>query len=524
MNKLILSISFCYHDSAVTISDGDSILLHLEAERVFREKHKKISTILEADYLVKTALEYVNKNIDDVEEVLVTKWENIYPPKEAIICGRKFKYELSDHHNNHIGVVLPNSTDKCVIYVSDGGSENGTTKVYFKDKEKIYLKEDLDNVNFTGMFYGTVAQLIINPDFDEAHTSGVGKLMGLSSLGNYSKKYEKLIMENINDLNKLNLDGIDYLRDRFGLSNNYNDIWKDKDRLDFACTANTLWVNNNAKYLKKYNSYSRNICMTGGCALNIILNSKLLEDKIYDNVYTSPITTDAGQSLGAILYKYPNIKINYPFNGRSFGDIENINYDEIISDLLDNKIIAWYQGSSEIGARALGHRSFIGLPSSEENRIKLSEKIKGREPYRPVAAIVLEESVSKYFYQDYISPYMTFCSKVKDITKKEAKAIVHYDNTTRVQTINKEQNIYLYNLLKKMEEKGIPPIIMNSSLNVMGEPIVDTIDDAIKTFNKSKADVLYINGEKKENNYVYSSRRNGWSRKINSSKKNIKSI
>lgn len=497
MRKLILSISFCYHDSCITLANENEILIHLEAERIFREKHKRITTIEEMDYLIQKGLEYINKNIDDITEVFVSKWENKYEKDYAVILGKRFKYKLSEHHKNHIGVVLPSNYEKCVIYVSDGGSEDGTTKIYYKDKDNIYLKDDLDDVDFTGMFYGTMAQLIIDPDFDRAHTSGVGKMMGLSSFGKYNKELEKLILDNIKDINKLNLDGVDYLLKIFNLSNDYSKPWNDKRRVDLATTANTLWVNNNVEYLKKYNNYSKNICMTGGCALNILLNSKLKEENIYENVYTSPITTDAGQSLGAILYNYPNIKVNYPFMGREFGKYESIEYNNIIDDLLAGKIIAWYEGKSEIGARALGHRSFIGLPNSIDMRRKLSERVKGREPYRPVAAIVLEEDMEKYFENKIKSPYMTFCSRAKKITKKLAPAIVHVDGTTRLQTMNeKDNNSILYNVLNELKSNGIPPILMNSSLNIMNEPIVDSIEDAIKTFKKSNADVLYINGRK----------------------------
>ena len=299
-------------------------------------------------------------------------------------------------------------------------------------------------------------------------------------------------------INKLNLEGVEYLLKKFGLSNDYSTPWKDKKRLDLATTANEMWIENNLNYLKKYNKYSSNICMTGGCALNILLNSRLLDEKIYENVYTSPITTDAGQSLGAILYNYPYLKIRYPFLGRGFGNIADINYDEIIEDLIAGKIIAWYEGRSEIGARALGHRSFIGLPNSSNMRIKLSEKVKGREPYRPVAAIVLKEDVSKYFFQNYDSPYMTFCSVAKKITQIKCPAIVHIDKTTRIQTISKDDDSILYNVLLKLKKMKYPPILMNSSFNVMGEAIVDSPSDAITTFNNSKADVLYINGKKWE--------------------------
>jgi len=495
--KLILSISFCYHDSAITLANKEEVLVHLEAERIYREKHKRFNNLKEVDFAITKALDSINKTIEDVTEVLVTDWENMYPKDYAIILGRKFKYELTSHHNNHIGVVIPSGFDKCVIYVSDGGSENGTTKIYYKNGQHIYLKEDLDKVNFTGMFYGTMAQLILEPDFDKAHTSAVGKLMGLSSCGKYDIKIENIILNNIEKLNRLNLNGIDELLPVFGLDNNYKEVWKSDLKRNIAHTAHNLWVNENAKYLVKHASYSRNICMTGGCALNISLNSKLINDNIYDNVYTSPISTDAGQSLGAILFKYPNIKVNYPFVGRGTEEYDiEINYDEIIKDLLEHKIISWYQGKSEVGARALGHRSFIGIPDNENMRIRLSEMIKKREPYRPVAAIIPKEKVSDFFYQDYESPYMTFCAKAKETTKQLAPAIVHQDGTTRVQTMKYNDNPILYTILKKLEKIGKAPIIMNTSFNIMGEPIVDTIQDAINTHKNSGSDELYINGKK----------------------------
>lgn len=496
MNKLILSISFCYHDSCITFADNKNILLHLEAERYFREKHKRICKIEEMDELIQAGLNYINKTVNDITEVIVAQWMNIYNPEFALILGKKFKYELSNHHNNHIGVVLPSKYEHSVIFVSDGGSECGTTKVYYLDKNYIKMIDDLDDMLYTGMFYGTIAQIIIEPDFDIAHTSGVGKLMGLSSLGEYSKEFEFLIKQNIKKLNKLNLGGVSQLLTLFDISDDYNEPWKDKRRLDLAKTAQTMWLEENIKYLENYRCYSDNICLTGGCALNILLNSALIERNIYNSVYVSPISTDAGQSLGAILYKYNNLEIDYPFVGRSFNKSDELELDNIVNDLLNGQIIAWYEGASEIGARALGHRSFIGLPNSISNRKRLSEKIKGREPYRPVAAIVLEEDLNKYFFQNYSSPYMTFCSKAKKLTIETCPAIVHFDGTTRVQTVNEKNNKKIYNILKELKNKNMPPILMNTSFNIMGEPIVDSIEDAIKTFKQSECDTLYINGKK----------------------------
>ena len=491
----ILSISFCYHDSAITFSDNKKILLHLELERVVRKKHERFRSLKDVDDLVSYGLKELNITIDDIKEVLVTKWNNLYNGDDVTILGKKFKAILTSHHENHIGTSLVVGYKKCVILCSDGGSEDGYTKLYYKDGKKIWLVDDLDNMPFTGKFYGTIAQMLIEPKASTAHQSGVGKLMGLSSFGKYNKKIIDKIENNLDEINKLHFEGADHLLKKFGLPHYYEKVWLDKKKQDIAYNAHYYWVHECVKYLKKHNSFSRNICLVGGCALNISLNSKLIDDKIYDNVYVSPISTDAGQSLGAILYHHRNIKCDYPYLGIGY-EVNKLYDEDIIDELIKGDIIAWYQGRAEIGARALGHRSFLGLPNSEAMRVKISEHVKKREPYRPVACIIPRELVNKYFYQDYDSPYMTFCAKARNNTKKLAPAIVHVDGTTRVQTITKEDNPIIYSMLYKLLDRGYPPIIMNTSLNVMGDPIVNDIDDAIETFKKSDADSLYINGIK----------------------------
>jgi len=495
MEKIILSISFCYHDSAITFANEKEILLHLEAERFFRKKHIRFKSLAEVDELVKYGLEQLNLDIEDVSEVLVTKWNNLYNGDDVTILGKKFKAILTGHHDNHIGTSFPSNFEKCVILCSDGGSEDGVIKLYYKDGSKVWFVEDLENKPFTGKFYGTIAQMIIEPKCSAAHQSGVGKLMGLSSYGEYDNNLEKMYKENLKEINTLHFDNVDDLMKKFNLPQYYEKVWEDKYKQNIANTAHNYWVNECAEYLKKHNKFSRNICIVGGCALNISLNSKLIDDKIYDNVYVGPISTDAGQSLGAILFRYPNIKCEYPYLG--IGKESNVLCDsEVIDDLVKGKIISWYQGRAEIGARALGHRSFIGIPTSMEMKSKISEKIKKREPYRPVAAIIPREMVSEYFYQDYDSPYMTFCAKAKEITKKVAPAIVHVDGTTRVQTLTEKDNPIIYNILLKLKERIGVPILMNTSFNVMGEPIVNDIEDAIKMHKLSNADELYINGTK----------------------------
>lgn len=494
MKKYILSIYFGYHDSCITVADDKQVLLHLEAERYFRKKHIHVSKeqMLE---LINYTLQYLQINITDVKEVLIARWNNQFDGEKISINGKTFKPVNTGHHENHIGTVSPVSKNDCLIVCADGGSEDGSTKFYHRDNNHIKLIADYDGEVITGKFYGTITQMIINPDMGRAHDTEPGKTMGLSALGKFSEKYNKLLAENWEEINKLHKDGVEKLNKLFGLSLDYTKPWEDKNRCDLAFTAQAFWQNRFIELIKKHSNISRNIAMVGGCALNVLLNSAVQNLEIFDEVITTPISSDCGQSLGAIMFRYPHLECKYPFLGRSFGDIDKFP-EQIIDDLISQKIVAWYQGRSEIGPRALGHRSFIALPNTKEMKYRLSVEVKNREAYRPVAPMVTEEDVNSYFDENYSSPYMTYSPTAKEITKEKAPAIVHFDNTSRVQTVNRESNPTMHEILKRIGENTGVPILMNSSLNVAGEPIVDSIEDAFRNFHNSKADVLYINGKR----------------------------
>ncbi len=494
------------HDSCVTIADEKRVLLHLEGERFFKTKHICVETPQKMDELVAGALDYLHLTIDNISEVLLAGFCNRYSLPHPKILGRTFTPIVTGHHDNHIGTAFPSGFDDAVIVCADGGSDDGpetpyvTTRIYLKQGSQITLLEDLDKTSMNGRFYGTAAQMVIHPNFETAHTNGVGKLMGLSSMGHFDQGIWDLICKHEHLFNSHYVSGCQSLLELFGLSPNYDKPWEDERKRNFAWCAHEFWVERFFQHLKKYTHLSRNIAMTGGCALNITLNSRLIESGIYEKVYVSPISSDCGQSLGAVLFRYPGIICEYPYLGREFNpygpDDSKIDCDisQLVADLINAKIVAWYQGRSEIGPRALGHRSFLGLPNSTEMRDKLSIKVKHREPYRPVAAIILDEDEHEFFESKGDSRYMTFVARARESTKKLAPAIVHYDGTTRLQTLGQADNPLLYRCLKELKKKTGVPIIMNSSFNVAGYPIVDTPEDAMINFKESEADVLYLNG------------------------------
>ncbi|MBN2052353.1 carbamoyl transferase NodU family protein [Candidatus Woesearchaeota archaeon] len=498
IKKLGLSIYFGYHDSCVTFYSDKKILLHLEAERVFRKKHMRTSQN-EMQNLISVGLKYLNLEQREIDEVLIAKWNNQFE-KGTQINGFDAKPILTGHHENHIGTGFVSGYEDAIIICADGGSEDGTTKIYLKNGNEGKLIEDLDNTIMTGKFYGTITQMIIDPRFGRAHDTYPGKTMGLAALGQYRPEFDTLIREHADEINKLHINGCEHLLKIFGMSSNYEKPWLDKNRVDLAFTAQKIWQETFYKKLSEFANISRNIILVGGCAYNVSLNSLVADTKLYKNIYVTPVSGDCGQSLGAAIYMNPDISCDYPFLGRAFGEIHlnNQALSKIVDDILQHKIIAWYQDRSEVGPRALGNRSFLGLPDSEEMRQKLSIKVKKREPYRPVAPIITLDDLPVFFDTIQPSPYMTFAPMAKQITKDISPAIVHFDGTSRVQTISKDTNPIIHELLVRIKEKTGAPILMNSSFNTDGEPIVDTPVDAMRNFKSSGADILYINGERYE--------------------------
>ncbi|AFZ22047.1 putative carbamoyl transferase, NodU family (plasmid) [Allocoleopsis franciscana PCC 7113] len=448
--------------------------------------------------LISLGLNYLNLDIKDITEVYLAKWNNLFFTERQIeINGKIFEPIMTSHHLNHIGCGFPSNFDKSLIVCADGGSEDVVSAIYIKEGNKVNLLENLSNSVLNGRFYGTITQLVIDPSFSKAHMEYPGKTMGLAAFGKWSSELYELILSNLSLLNQLYYNGCDTLRKIFSISEDYTNYAFDWRRINLAYTAQKFWEDEWIRKLSEYSYLSENIILTGGCALNVSLNSKILTSGLFRQLYVPPVCNDSGQSLGALLYHHPNLKCNYPYLGRGFGELEEAP-GQLVDDLLNHKIVCWYQGCSEIGARALGHRSILGLPDSVSMRRKINEQVKKREFYRPVAPIVTESDVKKFFDFDHCSPYMVIAPKVKDTLWKVAPAIVHVDNTSRLQTLAKEVNSPLYNVLKTIGEVTGTPILMNTSFNSVGEPIVDTPEDAKHAFNKLNADVLYINGKRYE--------------------------
>jgi len=265
----------------------------------------------------------------------------------------------------------------------------------------------------------------------------------------------------------------------------------------------------------------KNLCLGGGVALNGVANSRILKEGPFDKIHIPPSPGDAGSAIGCVqflFYSYLNNERNIELNSdtlisnnvylgpyysneeiKSFLISNHIDYQFYEKDVLiertaklifEQNVVGWFQGKMEWGPRALGNRSILADPRNEKMKDILNEKIKHRESFRPFAPSILEEYVSDYFDLNIPSPYMLLVSKVKK--PHEIPAVTHVDGTGRLQTVSKKSNPLYYDLIKEFQKITGVPVIVNTSMNVRGEPIVNTPEQAYNMLLKTDMDYLVL--------------------------------
>ncbi|MGH9809554.1 MAG: carbamoyltransferase family protein, partial [Terriglobia bacterium] len=261
---------------------------------------------------------------------------------------------------------------------------------------------------------------------------------------------------------------------------------------------------------------AKNLCISGGVALNCVANGKIVREAGYDNVWIQPAAGDDGIAIGCAYYGYLAIQnkprsfvMTHAFVGASYSDREaeaaadkwlvkrqtfNGPDQSICAEtakvLADEKVVGWFQGRSEFGPRALGNRSIIADPRNPAMKDVLNARVKFRQAFRPFAPIVLAERASEIFEGDEESPFMLLAKRVNPKWADKIPAIVHVDGTARVETVRREHNERLYLLLKEFERLTGVPVLLNTSFNIKGEPIVETPADAMKCFLSTGIDYL----------------------------------
>jgi carbamoyltransferase len=458
---------------------------------------------------------------------------------------------FSDHHLSHAASAFyPSPFEEAIILTADGVGEWATTTVAIGKKNSLEIKKEIHFPHSLGLLYSAFTYYTgfkVN--------SGEYKLMGLAPYGEpiYQDKIKKLIDIKEDGSFRLNQKYFNYATGLTMTNNKFNNLFGQKPRdpkkdklkqfhMDVAASiqkvTEEIMIKLTKSIRKEYGI--RNLCLAGGVALNCVANGKILREKIFDKIWIQPAAGDAGGSLGAALALWylengnkRSVNIRDDMKGSYLGtefsqakiekelnslgaNFEIFKYDDLIneaSEVLSNeKAIGWFQGRMEFGPRALGGRSILGDPRSDKMQKNLNLKVKYRESFRPFAPSILKEDLSDWFDINVDSPYMLLVANINskkkiqmtaeqkklfgidklNVKRSEIPAVTHIDYSARVQTVDKNTNKIYYDLISKFKEKTGCPVIINTSFNVRGEPIVNTPADAFNCFMGTELDYLVI--------------------------------
>ena len=473
------------------------------------------------------------------------------------------KIFFSDHHLSHAAsAFFPSPFDEAIVLTADGVGEWATTTVAIGKNNKLEIKKEIHFPHSLGLLYSAFTYYTgfkVN--------SGEYKLMGLAPYGSpiYEDKIiNNLIDVKEDGTFRLEQKYFNYATGLTMTNEKFHNLFGAKPRdsnkeqltqfhMDIASSIQKVTediIIKLVKSLKKEFNIS-NLCLAGGVALNCVANGKILKEKIFDKIWVQPAAGDAGGSLGAALALWhleqdnPRVvNLNDDMQGSYLGpeysqkqieddlDILGAKYkvlnekdliEQTSTDLSLGEAVGWFQGRMEFGPRALGNRSILGDPRSSEMQKNLNLKVKYRESFRPFAPSILRENLSDWFDINDDTPYMLMVADINkkkiikmnkeqeklfgieklNIKRSEIPAITHVDYSARIQTVHKETNEKYYKLIKKFYEKTNCPILVNTSFNVRGEPIVNTPIDAFNCFMGTELDKLVIGNcylEKKSQN------------------------
>ena len=437
-----------------------------------------------------------------------------------------------EHHMSHAAHTFFTSPfDEAAILTVDGVGEWSTTSFGSAENTSIKLTNDIRWPHSIGMFYSAFTYFLgfkVN--------EGEYKLMGLSAYG--KPKYYDLILNEILDVKNdgslhLNLKYFAFTYDKvmtnqkfaelFGIPRREENVKAEQIHYDIAASAQNVLEDIMLKMVNHVHKKTgmKNLCLGGGVALNGVANYRILKEGPFESVHIPPSPGDGGSAVGCAQYLYyihkkqrriivqdhakriqENIYVGPSFSNdeiKSFLEENDIDYEyherekllEITANLIsEQNIVGWYQGKMEWGPRALGNRSILADPRDGKMKDILNEKIKHRETFRPFAPSILEEYVSEYFDIDVTSPYMLLVAPVKKPEK--IPAVTHVDGTGRLQTVSKETNPLYYDLINKFYKITEVPVIVNTSMNVMGEPIVTSPEEAFKMWARTDMDNLVM--------------------------------
>lgn len=454
-----------------------------------------------------------------------------------------------EHHQSHAAsAFFPSPYRESAILTMDGVGEWATSSLSHGKDNQIEMLAEQHFPHSLGLLYSAFTYYTgfrVN--------SGEYKLMGLAPYG--QPRYAERIYEHLIDLKedgsfRMNQRYFNYSAGLTMTSRRFNQLFEGAPRrpespitqreMDLAASVQKVTeeiVYRSARYAQQRTG-SRNLCLAGGVALNCVANGKLLKSGLFDQIWVQPSSGDAGGALGAALFgwhQYLGKERNADnvtdfmagsYLGPDFDDAaieralnesgmvyarmsDETLFDEVAKRISEDQVVGWFQGRMEFGPRALGNRSILGDPRSPNMQKKLNVKIKFRESFRPFAPSVLAEKTSEFFDIESDSPYMLMVAPVHPARLKpvgqpaagfdklyqlrsELPAITHVDNSARIQTVHRATNPRYYRLIEAFERRSGVPVLINTSFNVRGEPIVCTPNDAIRCFMRTHMDVLVL--------------------------------
>ena len=546
-------------DSAAIILKDGRIVAGAEEERFNLEKHTCDFPVNAINFCLKEAcidmkdIDYICHGFDfselhilyELDKFSKNNYNNILSPESQIkLLHQHYNLELEKikekfipvrHHTAHAASAFyPSEFDKALIIVADGMGETDSISLYLGNGKHINALQHYNFFSSIGIFYS-----IITGHLGFEINSDEYKTMGLAPYGDPSRFlsfFSECIEYNNGEVfipvfskNKTLFEKQTFIALRKWIAERTFPPRLPEEEItqvhkDFAAalqyTLNSIMLKLSS-YWKEKTGLSK-LCLAGGVALNCVTNSVILNSGLFDDIYIPPAAGDQGTALGAALYKHCTLEaINFkklPFYGPCFSNEEIIQVlkgykdkvkflefekEELIKIaakmIYSGNIIAWMQGRMEFGPRALGNRSILADPTRPDMQDRINRIVKKRESFRPFAPSVKLEMAHIYFdiEQGVEFPYMLFTASVREKYRGILPAITHVDGSARIQTVNKHDHKLYWNLLDQFEKISNIPVLLNTSFNVKGQPIVCSPDDGIKTLLSTDIDALFI-----ENFYI----------------------
>ncbi len=544
----VKAIQYCLDEAGVTLDDVDHVTF-------FEKPFIKFERLLET-YLANAPRGFQSFRVAIpvwIKEKLFQKALLIKELKQFAPSGEvEGKLMFAEHHQSHAASAFyPSPYEEAVVLTMDGVGEWATASVSIGRGNALTRTREIRWPHSLGLLYSAFTYYTgfkVN--------SGEYKIMGLAPYG--EPKYADLILENLMDLREdgsfwLDQSYFDYATGLTMTTKKFDDLFGgppcDTDstvtqrEMDLAASVQVVTEEVMLRITRDLRQRYDipNLCLAGGVALNCVANGKILRDGAFENIWVQPAAGDAGGALGAALAAYycelkqPRIvasgldAMSGSYLGPEFqqDDIENrlssagavfdvMNDEQLLPttahSLANGEAVGWFSGRMEFGPRALGGRSILGDPRSEEMQKTLNLKIKYRESFRPFAPSVLREDVDDFFEHEGDSPYMLMVADVKrnrrrhmrsedemlfgidklNVPRSDIPAVTHVDYSARIQTVHAETNPRYHGLIKAFKEQTGCPIVVNTSFNVRGEPIVCTPEDAFRCFMGTEMDTLVV--------------------------------